>query len=143
MMDSIHAWEMTLLEPTNFWGEVPPYIAPRYHFYNAPVSKENDSSMNPLNVIQTVATPEDFVTFKLDIDTPEIEVPLALRIASDPKIASLIDEFFFELHFQCELIKNCWGSVPDYVEGLRLNRHGAMSLFLKLRNLGVRAHFWV
>jgi hypothetical protein len=83
------------------------------------------------------------VAFKLDIDTPLVEILIVLEIAPNPKIANLIDEFFFELHFQCELMcPHCWGNVPDSVAGLRLDRYNAIKLFLSYRNLGIRSHFW-
>lgn len=141
-VDSIHAWEMTLLEPASFWKEVPPSLNYLYHFYNVPISANSTDKESPLRIIKALANTDDFVAFKLDIDTPSIEIPIALEIASNPKIAKLIDEFFFELHFQCELIKGCWGNVPDYVAGLRLDRYNAMNLFRKYRYLGIRSHVW-
>jgi hypothetical protein len=143
-MDSIHAWEVTLLEPNNFWKEVPPSINYKYHFYNIPISSNITDKESPLRIIKAIATIDDFVAFKLDIDTPLVEIPIALEIASNPKIANLIDEFFFELHFQCELMctRHCWGNVPDFVAGLRLDRYNAMKLFISYRNLGIRSHFW-
>lgn len=141
-MESIYAWEVSLLEPTSFWKEVPPNLNHLYHFYNIPISSNITSKDSPLGIIKTVATTDDFVAFKLDIDSPLIEIPIALQIASNPKLANLIDEFFFELHFQCELMKGCWGYVPEQILGLRLDRHSSMQLFLKYRQLGIRAHFW-
>jgi hypothetical protein len=46
------------------------------------------------------ANPADFVSFKLDIDHPDTEMPIALSLLSDPVFAELVDEFFFELHFR-------------------------------------------
>ena len=43
----------------------------------------------------------DFVSFKLDIDHPDTEMPVALSLLQDEKLISLVDEFFFELHFRC------------------------------------------
>lgn len=48
------------------------------------------------------ATPSDFVSFKLDVDNSDTEMPIALSLLSDPAFAQLVDEFFFELHFQCD-----------------------------------------
>ena len=45
----------------------------------------------------------DFVSFKLDIDHPDTEMPVALGMLSDPTLAALVDEFFFELHFRLVL----------------------------------------
>lgn len=141
-MNSIYAWEISLLEPTSFWKEVPPSLNHLYHFYNIPISSNITNKDSPLRIIKRMATPDDFVAFKLDIDSPLTEIPIALQLVSDPKLANLIDEFFFELHFQCELIKSCWGDVPDHIAGLRLDRYSTMQLYLKYRLLGIRSHFW-
>lgn len=53
-----------------------------------------------MRLLQQIAVPGDFVAFKLDIDHPAMEMPLALSLLSDPSLAALVDEFFFELHFQ-------------------------------------------
>ena len=93
--------------------------------------------------MQQIALEEDFVSFKLDIDTPTIEIPIALQLSRDPAVAKLVDEFFFELHFDCEFMVACgWGFVPDYFEDFKLDRQNAMKLMLDTRKLGVRAHFW-
>ena len=55
----------------------------------------------------------------------------------------LIDEFFFELHFQCEFHESCWGKeVAKSIAGQNLDRYAAMTLFVDLRKAGIRAHFW-
>ena len=43
---------------------------------------------------------DDFVSFKLDIDHPDTEIPIALSLLQDPNLAAMVDEFFFELHFR-------------------------------------------
>ncbi len=85
-----------------------------------------------------------FVCSLLDIDTPEVEIPMALQIAHSPHLASLIDEFFFELHFRCEIMMYCgWhDKMPEQFHGLKLDRPHAMELFQKMRRQGIRAHFW-
>jgi hypothetical protein len=40
------------------------------------------------------------VAFKLDIDHPDMEMPIALMLRDNPEAFSLVDEFFFELHFR-------------------------------------------
>lgn len=147
--DHIYGWEYTLLEPTNFWNLVPPMLLPIYHFYNAPVSKEPDAQQNVWRLIREMAKPDDFVSFKLDIDTPSVEIPLALQLLSDKggngtyALSELVDEFFFELHFQCELLQYCgWGINPPETNGFILDRVHALQYFRQVRDLGVRAHIW-
>jgi hypothetical protein len=141
-MDVMYGWEVTLLEPNSFWEDVPEEISQSYHFYNVPISSNLTAGSNPLRIIKEIATLDDFVSFKLDIDTPSDEIPIALDILANPDIAELIDEFFFELHFNCPLLKGCWGSLPESVAGLKLDRITAMNLFQKYRQMGIRSHFW-
>lgn len=140
-----YGFEYSLLEPVDFWKRVPPLVRPYYHFFNAPISADTDrDALSPYNFLLQIATPQDFVSFKLDIDTPSIEIPLALQLLNDPKIAELVDEFFFELHFRCEILMTCsWpNSIPKEINGLKMERYSAMKFFQKLRELGIRSHFW-
>ena len=91
---------MTLLEPTDYWSRVPQKWKPYWHFHNIPISSEKNHPDNPLSIIKKIATVDDFVSFKLDIDTPSVEMPLAMDLLKDQSLSSLIDEFFFELHFR-------------------------------------------
>jgi hypothetical protein len=143
---SIFGWEMSLLEPSQFWKHVPPRWKPLYHFFN----KDITASPTDADSVQTLTkqlgiTKHDFVAFKLDIDTPKVEIPIVLDLLSkDSDFAEYIDEFFFELHFRCEVMMPCgWDSkMPEEFMGLKLDRHGALQLFGDLRRRGVRAHFW-
>ena len=56
-------------------------------------------TLTPLSVI-CPASPLDFVSFKLDVDHPETELPIALGLLNDPRLSSIVDEFFFEFHFR-------------------------------------------
>jgi hypothetical protein len=48
-----------------------------YHFFNAPVSKDHaQTDLSPMEMVLDIAKPEDFVAFKLDIDTPEVKCVL-------------------------------------------------------------------
>lgn len=142
--DQIFGWEYTLLEPTAFWDEVPKNLREKYHFYNTKMSADISHGNSPLRMIERIATEQDFVSFKLDIDTPEVEIPTVLSILREKKMHKLIDEFFFEFHFRCEIMMYLgWGeNMPKQHEGLNLNRWGAMTLFQQLRILGIRSHFW-
>ena len=46
----------------------------------------------------------DFISFKLDIDHPDTEIPIALALLDDSHLPSLINEFFFELHFRSGIL---------------------------------------
>ena len=142
--DQNYGYEYTLLEPEDFWRRVPPRVIPTYHFFNAPVPANTTDPLSPLKIIRDVATVDDFVSFKLDIDTPSVEIPLALELLRNPHVSKLVDEFFFELHFRCEIMKRCgWkDKMPEEYMGLQLDRLHAMLYFQELRKLGIRAHIW-
>ena len=142
--DEIFGWEATLLEPQDFWKRVPNRVKPVYHFFNAPITAGPDDDLSPTRFIKEVATEDDFVSFKLDVDTPVVEIPQAMAILNDPQISKLVDEFFFELHFRCEIMMHCgWrDEMPVEFDGLRLDRPHAMELFSTLRKKGIRAHVW-
>ena len=143
--DQIFGWEMTLLKPDNFWDQVPTPIRSRYHFFNAPVSSNISHGNSVLRMIAETALPHDYVAFKLDIDTPDVEIPIALDIITNPEVRNLVDEFFFEFHFRCDIMMYCgWGdSIPLTAHGLNLSsRHDAMGLFQRYRRMGIRSHFW-
>lgn len=145
IFDQIFGWEYSLLDPVPFWEEVPPFIREKYHFYNSPMTSDLNGGNSPLRMIKSIANENDFVSFKLDIDTPEIEIPTVLHILEDQRLHKLIDEFFFEYHFRCEFMMRLgWvsSSIPETFRGEYLRRHDAMLLFQKLRHLGIRSHFW-
>ena len=51
---------------------------------------------------------EDFVMFKLDIDTPSVELPIIKALLEDEEALSLIDEMFFEYHVKDKYMSNYW-----------------------------------
>lgn len=99
---------------------------------------------SPLRIIKQTVLKDDFVSFKLDVDTPSIEIPIALELLSNNDLHELIDEFFFELHFRCEIMMYCgWGmNIPDEYFGQKLDRLSTLQLFRDFRDFGIRAHFW-
>ena len=85
------------------------------------------------------ARPKDYVVFKLDIDTPEVEKQIIDLFLSDEgrKYTDLIDEFFFE--YQGSLT----GGDPYDLdrEGARVTE--GILMMQRLRKMGIRAHSWV
>mmetsp|Transcript_3103 Transcript_3103/g.5155 ORF Transcript_3103/g.5155 Transcript_3103/m.5155 type:complete len:218 (-) Transcript_3103:226-879(-) len=143
--DQIYGFEYTLLEPVNFWEHVPRRIKPYYHFFNVPISGGEVDDLSPLRFIKDIANEEDFVSYKLDVDNPAVEIPQAMALLKNPEIAKLVDEFFYELHFKCEIMLTCgWGevSIADEYDGLKMDRSHVLQFFSELRKLGIRAHIW-
>ena len=98
--DHVYGWEMTLLEPTQYWNKVPPKWLPYWHFYNIPISSDEKDRFSPIRLLKQTINEDDFVAFKLDIDHPATEMPIAMQLLSDIEFSSKIDEFFFELHYR-------------------------------------------
>ena len=144
--DQMYGWELSLLEPQDFWERVPGAWKPYYHFLNAPITGGSFNINSPSYAIKSVATVDDFVAYKLDVDHPSVEIPEFLDILFDEHLAKLIDEFFFEFHFNCVLLFKTWGfddQSRNYTQNaLLLDRLHAMDSFRRLRVSGVRAHFW-
>ena len=91
--------------------------------------------------IASVVTKDDYVVFKLDIDSPEVEGNTVLHLLSEEGADDLsyIDEFFWEHHVTGNyLMRADWGTPPG---GLSIR--DSADLFLRLRKRGVRAHSWV
>lgn len=135
---------MTKHEPNEFWEHVPPKIKPSYHFYNVPVDKNSTGTNSPTRMIKQISRKGDFVAYKLDIDNPSVEIPIALDLLRNKATSELVHEFFFELHFRCQVLANAWAihKIPEEINGLKTDRHSALIFFQKLREAGVRAHFW-
>lgn len=141
--DEIYVWEFTPQGKESYWTGVDPAVRlfwePRVTFYDGVgVTKDKDSEHNPVSRIFKSCAPEDFCSFKLDIDTPSIETPLVQQLLESAKgeNAGKLDEFFFEQHVHGAM-QPWWG---DNVDGTFADSY---KLFSELRNLGVRAHSWV
>ena len=129
----------------NFWEHVPRRIKPYYHFFNVPISGGEVDDLSPLRFIKDIANEEDFVSYKLDVDNPAVEIPQAMALLKNPEIAKLVDEFLYELHFKCEIMLTCgWGEVDiaEEYDGLKMDRSHVLQFFSELRKLGIRAHIW-
>ena len=145
-MDQIYSYEFVEQNPAAWWNSVPSPFMSKLHYINVGILPSLESEYNPLHLIKSMFEPNDFVAFKLDVDTSDVEIPILFEILEDPAIYSIIDEFVFELHYNCPVMVRHWGtvSVPaGYESRLQLNRVDAFRLFSELRHKGVRAHFWV
>ena len=67
--------------------------------------------------------PEDFVVVKLDIDTPAIEQTIIAVLAQRPDLAALIDELFFEYHFDFDGFDFGWGTIECKGRRRHRDRH--------------------
>lgn len=77
-----------------------------------------------------------------DIDNSALELHIAEAIARTPHLAALVDEFYFEYHFDVKVegLNNGWtrdnGMADKTVDD-------ALHLMHRMRRQGIRSHFWV
>lgn len=140
VFDHVYAFEMTPFSPeqtkTLFASNIPEMWRTSYHWINVGVDSTVNSRLNPFTMIKEQFLPEDLVVVKLDIDTPSVELPLAMELLNDPQLHALVDQFYFEYHVHLKELKE-WG---DNVEG---SIYDALHLMRQLRERGVATHFWV
>jgi hypothetical protein len=152
--DRILAWEAQEYKQSQLWATIPPDIVPELSYFDVPADPTPGAKMNPWRVLEAVATPEDFVIVKLDVDHQATELALVHQLVGSPKLARLIDEFFWEHHvagsavacptlWQSQQGKG-WSTMqfdlsPNSDEVLR----ASYALFAKLREMGISAHSWV
>jgi len=153
--DAIYAFEANHQDPVEWWRHVPLEMRKVLHFFNVPVEedslqdvlagRQNESNYNSfLKLLERSAEPEDFVVVKLDIEgqmgSPELQI--AQAIANNPRLARLVDEFYFEYHFYMDGMSFGWGRDWDKLKAMG-NVDDALRLMRKLRQQGVRSHFWI
>eukprot|EP01041_Mallomonas_annulata_P009061 gene9061-18770_t len=135
-LDRVYAWEATPIPPSVYWYSTPPKWLPFVHFYNIPIHPNVKRFESPLHLLQNIAHKEDFVSFKLDV-IAKLDTRIFLHLLKNPQLTELLDEFFFEFHFESEIMADSgWGHT-----GIG-NVSYALRCFRTLRERGVRAHFW-
>ena len=95
--------------------------------------------MNPINSILESFDEDDFIVFKLDVDTATVEHPLAQQIlngGANGTYHRLIDQFYFEHHVHLLEIAPWWG------KSMNGTIKDSLDLFYGLRSKGIPAHFW-
>eukprot|EP00026_Physarum_polycephalum_P012670 Phypoly_transcript_12997.p1 GENE.Phypoly_transcript_12997~~Phypoly_transcript_12997.p1 ORF type:complete len:138 (+),score=18.37 Phypoly_transcript_12997:647-1060(+) len=120
------------------FSEIPGKYWDKYHWYNIPVSADIGSHTNALTLIKRVATPKDFVVFKLDVDAPQIEHAMMQQILEDEELFGLIDVMFYEHHITTkEFAESVFKyTFPDTLSDL-------FNLFIQLRKKGMLIHSWI
>ena len=66
--------------------------------------------MNPWNTLLEKYNEDDLIIFKLDIDTPDLENPLAQQLVEDERLVNLVDQFYFEHH----VVVSCFESISCF-----------------------------
>jgi hypothetical protein len=96
--DRIQAYELST-PPKDFYQSVPPHFQNKTIYRQCAVASfaDGETINNPFlpNEIGRIAKPDDFVFFKLDIDSPEVEDGSIQYILNNPVH---VDELFWEHH---------------------------------------------
>ena len=138
--DGIWAWEARPKDPIKWWRNVPNATRRILKFMNHPVALDEF-----FGVLKQQARPEDFVVLKLDVDTPTLEMAMVRAIADREDIFPLIDELLFEYHVSLRSLANSTeaASVSAVMGMSNSTVNEAVQLMQRLRQRGIRAHFWV
>ena len=99
------------------------------------VAVETTGQFNPLEMLERLAKPEDYVLLTLDIDASDLEKNFIEQILQSQVLHSLIDEIFFEMHVSVEEMGPYWGATAGELKD-------SYVLFSKLRQFGIRMHSW-
>ena len=135
--DHIWGWDPRPASLDSWMSRVPKSDHGKVTFFNEAVNASDESA---LGVLRRTARPEDYVVFKLDIDTPHIEEQILDILLASDDTTSLIDEFFFEYQPSA-------GPFHLDDDGDNSSKKGSVAYGMKimgaLRRRGIRAHFWV
>ena len=143
VFDRILAWEAKAWEPGHIFGAMPDRVVDKVSYFNVPVNATPNGKHNPLRVLRAIASPDDFVVLKIDIDTLAIESALVDQILRDPELASLIDEIYYEHHVKFSPMYAMWWHRDSSTSKPKMTLADSYELFSALRERGIRAHSWV
>ena len=124
---------------TKFYATVPQEWRSRTHFHQKWISTSPNKQPFVPDIIRSVASKEDYVVFKLDIDSKSVETSIVEYMLSHPDAISYIDEFVWEHHVNNYLMTANWGNTQDMSKTIA----DSYQYFIKLRKQGIRAHSWV
>lgn len=140
--DHVYAYEMTTTEK-EFYETVPDHdTRKKVHYKQCAVSSDPDIDTEeqpflPKLIKRVASSKDDYVLFKLDIDSPEVEARNIDFILQDDD--NVIDELAWEHHVDGNyLMLGQWGNITTHMSLLESYQY-----FLKLRQKGIRAHSWV
>lgn len=137
--DEIYAFDAAI-PLSKFYGELPSHIGAKVHYQKCNVGGVLGDAQHPFvpNLIHRVALPNDYVLFKLDIDSPILEKEMIEYILQDPD--SQITELVWEHHISGNYLMEEWGK-PESLDQVSLQ--DSYYYFVRLRQKGIRAHSWV
>jgi hypothetical protein len=134
----LFAWERTPRPGLEYFEGMPNELAAAAHFYNFGVVANVNNVQNPVHVLITIARPEDYVIFKLDIDNNPIEEAIVESLLADIVALELIDDFFWEHHVNQIDMNPIW----EITSGFNNSIKDSIVYLRNLREKGIRAHSW-
>ena len=147
--DHIYAYEQTPAEsPAHVHDRVPDHLQAAYHWINVGVTDDiNNHKRNPFQMLLDHYNEDDIIIVKLDIDTPLLEKALVEQLVADPRLGTLVDHFYFEMHVNQQEMAANWGFAAmensSNTGDMRDTVANALQIFQQLREQGIAAHFWV
>ena len=135
--DRIFAWEPRADRRT-WYGDLSQAERARIRLYPKAVD-----AVAFLSILEVMA-PADFVIVKIDVDAPGVEMAIVHAIAEGP-LATRVDELYFEYHFHFDdgLNFGWYDPARRHAKQLVGDVDSALGLMRRLRELGVRSHFWI
>ena len=139
-LDEIFVWEAKTISDEDYWAGVPNSTRDLYRskltrFNGIPIVTDLGGYHNPVTHIRKRCRRQDFCVFKLDVDTPSVEMPIVYQLIEDP---GHLSEFYFEHHVRSPIMSRFWGLT-------RINGTVQYSydLLSQMRQKGIRAHSWI
>lgn len=134
--DRLIAWEEKSMNVSKAAEGLPQWLRSGFEFYNHGINVHSMSPHNPINFIKKHCKKNDFVVFKLDINSKESETDLITQLFTDRKAMELIDDFYYEEHFyNMAMLKDGWLRYRSTLEDYYV-------LAVAQRERGMRMHYW-
>lgn len=139
--DHIEAWEGGTT-PAAFQASVPAEFKSRVVFHQEWISSNPGTRPFIPTIIRQTTNVQDYVLFKLDIDSATVETGTVMHLLSPEGAADLahIDEFVWEHHVTNYIMEKWWGA---HGVDPTFDIADSYQFFLELRRRGVRAHSYV
>jgi hypothetical protein len=106
--DHVYGYEYKAQDPDKVFNDIPEHLDASYHWINVGVVADKNSRRNPFRMLLENYDKDDLIIVKLDVDTPALERELMQQILDNPKLAELIDHFYFEHHVNQEELRPNW-----------------------------------
>jgi hypothetical protein len=151
----VFAWELNMrITHKQWWGELPAEDRAKVRYFNVGVDEgtmeqaragTNPASGSFLQMLLSTAKVEDFVIIKVDIDNTDVELTVIKGILERPEISRLVDELYFEYHYNMDGLNFGWGANVGQDKDGKVTHDvdTAIKLMADLRKKGIRAHFWI